>query len=249
MMEAKLPGCGIKATPHITSRLKTLKRLWQTAYDIIYGPNTSGFGWDPETKLVTADDDVWDEYHTMTQLDKTIGAVRTSANHHRPLLLLHRHTYATAMNDRCFPMQGQPFSHFVFTNPIVDLSNFGAPTSNPGIGHLLHPIFLCSSYSNPKQVPKRQTPHSNLVTQVTLHDSTFVALSHGRIHNLVEDNGKVKRTDNRLKELGITMEDVEAFESIGQHSDGWPRWEVQGYDQRLQMRMTSMRSDKVEKRG
>ncbi|KAI9075830.1 hypothetical protein K1719_042197 [Acacia pycnantha] len=62
MMEAKLPGCGIKATPHITSRLKTLKRLWQTTYDIIYGPNTSGFGWDPETKLVTADDDVWEEY-------------------------------------------------------------------------------------------------------------------------------------------------------------------------------------------
>ncbi|KAI9119967.1 hypothetical protein K1719_008936 [Acacia pycnantha] len=62
MMEAKLPGCGIKATPHITSRLKTLKRLWQTAYDIIYGPNTSGFGWDLETKLVTADDDVWEEY-------------------------------------------------------------------------------------------------------------------------------------------------------------------------------------------
>ncbi|KAI9077191.1 hypothetical protein K1719_040849 [Acacia pycnantha] len=62
MMEAKLPGCGIKATPHITSRLKTLKRLWQTAYDIIYGPNTSGFGWDPETKLVTADDDVWEKY-------------------------------------------------------------------------------------------------------------------------------------------------------------------------------------------
>ncbi|KAI9121272.1 hypothetical protein K1719_008305 [Acacia pycnantha] len=62
MMEAKLPGCGIKATPHITSRLKTLKRLWQTTYDIIYGPSTSGFGWDPETKLITADDDIWDEY-------------------------------------------------------------------------------------------------------------------------------------------------------------------------------------------
>ncbi|KAI9114192.1 hypothetical protein K1719_014842 [Acacia pycnantha] len=55
-------GYGIKATPHITSRLKTLKRLWQTAYDIVYGPNTSGFGWDPETKLILASDDVWEEY-------------------------------------------------------------------------------------------------------------------------------------------------------------------------------------------
>ncbi|KAI9125967.1 hypothetical protein K1719_003385 [Acacia pycnantha] len=34
MMEEKLPGCGIKACPHITSRIKTLKKLWQTAYDM-----------------------------------------------------------------------------------------------------------------------------------------------------------------------------------------------------------------------
>ena len=62
MMEAKLPGCGIKATPHITSRIKTLKRLWQMAYDMVYGPNTSGFGWDPDTKFVTAEPAVWEEY-------------------------------------------------------------------------------------------------------------------------------------------------------------------------------------------
>ncbi|KAI9128145.1 hypothetical protein K1719_001138 [Acacia pycnantha] len=62
MMEEKLPGCGIKACPHITSRIKTLKKLWQTAYDMVYGANASGFGWDPDTKCVTADKDVWDEY-------------------------------------------------------------------------------------------------------------------------------------------------------------------------------------------
>ncbi|KAI9122775.1 hypothetical protein K1719_005664 [Acacia pycnantha] len=73
MMEAKLPGCGIKATPHITSRLKTLKRLWQTTYDIIYGPNTSGFGWDPETKLVTADDNVWEEYMKTLKPSESTG--------------------------------------------------------------------------------------------------------------------------------------------------------------------------------
>ncbi|KAI9113870.1 hypothetical protein K1719_015121 [Acacia pycnantha] len=58
MMEEKLPGCGIKACPHITSRIKTLKKLWQTAYDMVYGTNTSGFGWDPGTKCVTADKEV-----------------------------------------------------------------------------------------------------------------------------------------------------------------------------------------------
>ncbi|KAI9084620.1 hypothetical protein K1719_033402 [Acacia pycnantha] len=62
MMEEKLPGCGIKACPHITSKIKTLKKLWQTAYNMVYGTNTSGFGWDPDTKCVTADKEVWDEY-------------------------------------------------------------------------------------------------------------------------------------------------------------------------------------------
>ncbi|KAI9079916.1 hypothetical protein K1719_038162 [Acacia pycnantha] len=44
MMEEKLPGHGIKACPHITSRVKTLKRLWQAACDMSYGTNTYGFG-------------------------------------------------------------------------------------------------------------------------------------------------------------------------------------------------------------
>ncbi|KAI9128445.1 hypothetical protein K1719_001438 [Acacia pycnantha] len=61
MMEQKA-GCGIKATPHITSRIKTFKRLWQMAYDMVYGPNTSRFDWDPDTKFVTAEPVVWEEY-------------------------------------------------------------------------------------------------------------------------------------------------------------------------------------------
>ncbi|KAI9105170.1 hypothetical protein K1719_022699 [Acacia pycnantha] len=62
MMEEKLPGCGIKACPHITSKIKTLKRLWQTAYDMMYETNTSAVGWDPDTKCITAEKEVWNEY-------------------------------------------------------------------------------------------------------------------------------------------------------------------------------------------
>ena len=29
---------------------------------MVYGSNTSGFGWDPERKVVTADKEVWEEY-------------------------------------------------------------------------------------------------------------------------------------------------------------------------------------------
>ena len=62
MMEQKAPNCCIKAYPHIVSHIRTLKQSWQTVYDMVFGTNTSGFGYDPETKCVTADKDVWDEY-------------------------------------------------------------------------------------------------------------------------------------------------------------------------------------------
>ncbi|XP_054785965.1 uncharacterized protein At2g29880-like [Prosopis cineraria] len=62
MIEEKSPGCGILAVPHIQSRLKTLKTSWQVIYDMLYGSNTSGFGWDPDKQCVTADKEVWDEY-------------------------------------------------------------------------------------------------------------------------------------------------------------------------------------------
>ncbi|KAI9084092.1 hypothetical protein K1719_033948 [Acacia pycnantha] len=88
MMEEKLPGCGIKACPHITSRIKTLKKLWQTAYDMVYGTNTSGFGWDPDTKCVKTDKEMWDEYikvcscipHSDTMSKKKKGHIQVDSD-------------------------------------------------------------------------------------------------------------------------------------------------------------------------
>ncbi|KAI9070865.1 hypothetical protein K1719_047171 [Acacia pycnantha] len=61
MMEEKLLGCGIKAPPHITSRIKTLKKLWQPLMTWYTGERFE-LWCDPHTKCVTADKDVWDEY-------------------------------------------------------------------------------------------------------------------------------------------------------------------------------------------
>ncbi|KAF7826811.1 Myb/SANT-like domain containing protein [Senna tora] len=61
-MESKWPGCGLKAIPHIQSRYKTLKATWKDVHDMAYGNNTSGFGWDPDRCMLTAEKDVWDSY-------------------------------------------------------------------------------------------------------------------------------------------------------------------------------------------
>lgn len=55
MLIEKLPSHGIKGVPHIQSRIKTPKNNWQAIFDLVYGPNTSEFGWDSVTKYVIAE--------------------------------------------------------------------------------------------------------------------------------------------------------------------------------------------------
>ncbi|KAI8567434.1 hypothetical protein RHMOL_Rhmol02G0122000 [Rhododendron molle] len=62
VLHEKLPGHGIKAKPHIESRIKTLKKDVCIVYDMIYGGSTSGFGWDPNTNMVVAEKHIWDDY-------------------------------------------------------------------------------------------------------------------------------------------------------------------------------------------
>uniref|UniRef100_A0A5B7BF87 Myb/SANT-like domain-containing protein n=1 Tax=Davidia involucrata TaxID=16924 RepID=A0A5B7BF87_DAVIN len=61
-LNVKLPDAGIRAKPHIESRIKTMKKDFNIVYDMIYGPNTSGFGWDADKKCVVAEPPVWEDY-------------------------------------------------------------------------------------------------------------------------------------------------------------------------------------------
>ena len=54
LMEKKLSGCGIKASPHIESRYKTLRRQYWAIADML-GPNASGFGWNDNEKMVVVE--------------------------------------------------------------------------------------------------------------------------------------------------------------------------------------------------
>ncbi|KAL5539933.1 hypothetical protein UlMin_042972 [Ulmus minor] len=61
-LEVKLPGCELKAKPHIESRMKTLKTQFYVVHEMLTGPNYSGFGWDSDRKMVTAEKPIWDAY-------------------------------------------------------------------------------------------------------------------------------------------------------------------------------------------
>lgn len=59
LLDVSLPNSGLKAEPHIKSRMKTWKTHFGIVYDMV---NASGFGWDEEKCCIIADDSVWNEY-------------------------------------------------------------------------------------------------------------------------------------------------------------------------------------------
>ncbi|PON78101.1 hypothetical protein TorRG33x02_239380 [Trema orientale] len=61
-LEIHLPGCGLKAEPHIESRMKTLKAQFYIVHEMLTGLNCSGFGCDADRKLMYAEKLVWDAY-------------------------------------------------------------------------------------------------------------------------------------------------------------------------------------------
>ena len=61
LMEDKLFECGLKPTPHIESRVKLLKKQYNTIVEML-GPNYSRFGWDDINKCVTCEEDTFKEW-------------------------------------------------------------------------------------------------------------------------------------------------------------------------------------------
>ncbi|ESR57637.1 hypothetical protein CICLE_v10024558mg [Citrus x clementina] len=59
MLELKIPGCGLKASPHIESRVKYFKLKHNVVADMLA---LSGFGWDSEKSMIVCDKSVYDEY-------------------------------------------------------------------------------------------------------------------------------------------------------------------------------------------
>ncbi|CAL5084395.1 unnamed protein product [Urochloa decumbens] len=55
----KLPGRGIKASPHVDSRLKVMKRKYYSIKDMLASP---GFSWDDARKMIQCEKQRYDEY-------------------------------------------------------------------------------------------------------------------------------------------------------------------------------------------
>ncbi|KAJ8423034.1 hypothetical protein Cgig2_021926 [Carnegiea gigantea] len=61
-LKAKLPESNLKTQPHVHSRLQHFKGIYNVVHDMVVGSCTSGFGWNPETKSVVVEKEVWKAY-------------------------------------------------------------------------------------------------------------------------------------------------------------------------------------------
>ncbi|CAN6579235.1 unnamed protein product [Malus baccata var. baccata] len=59
MLEAKLPGCGIQASPHIESRVKTLKKKYCALTEML---SQGGFSWDDKQMMLVCNRSLYDEW-------------------------------------------------------------------------------------------------------------------------------------------------------------------------------------------
>ncbi|TXG63780.1 hypothetical protein EZV62_010774 [Acer yangbiense] len=76
MMEAKLPNCGLKASPHIESRVKTLKAKYCALHELL---SQSGFGWNDEHMMLMCEKNVYDEWVKIYGNDRATGVNASNA--------------------------------------------------------------------------------------------------------------------------------------------------------------------------
>ncbi|KAL2925447.1 putative malate:quinone oxidoreductase [Bienertia sinuspersici] len=67
-----IPGCGLKSSPHIDSRLKTLLGKFRAITQMLA---TSGFKWDDERNMISVDRSVYDEYRKSHPNCKNLYAI------------------------------------------------------------------------------------------------------------------------------------------------------------------------------
>ncbi|XP_061372135.1 uncharacterized protein LOC133314647 [Gastrolobium bilobum] len=62
MMHLKIPDCSLKAIPHITSRVKLLKKQYNAIYEMTGGSGGSGFGWNDSKKMIDVEKGIFDDW-------------------------------------------------------------------------------------------------------------------------------------------------------------------------------------------
>ncbi|XP_061341923.1 uncharacterized protein LOC133288223 [Gastrolobium bilobum] len=62
LMHQRIPGCTLRGIPHITSRVKLLKKHYNAIAEMIGGSGGSGFGWNDAKKMIDVEREVFNDW-------------------------------------------------------------------------------------------------------------------------------------------------------------------------------------------
>ncbi|XP_061365998.1 uncharacterized protein LOC133309259 [Gastrolobium bilobum] len=62
LMHQRIPGCTLKGIPHITSRVKLLKKHYNAIAEMISPNGASGFGWNDTKKMIEVEREIFNDW-------------------------------------------------------------------------------------------------------------------------------------------------------------------------------------------
>lgn len=92
-LHQKMPGCGLKASPHIESRVKHLKKQYGAIADML---KASGFGWNDQDKMIVVEKNVFDDW--VKSHPKAQGLYKKPFPHFDDLALVYGKDRATGID-------------------------------------------------------------------------------------------------------------------------------------------------------
>uniref|UniRef100_A0A803KM48 Myb/SANT-like domain-containing protein n=1 Tax=Chenopodium quinoa TaxID=63459 RepID=A0A803KM48_CHEQI len=76
MIKSVLPNCGLKADPHIESRIKHWTEKYSAMAEML---STSGFGWDSDKKMLQVEKIVFDEWVKVDDANELVASLHNTS--------------------------------------------------------------------------------------------------------------------------------------------------------------------------
>ncbi|XP_061361229.1 uncharacterized protein LOC133305087 isoform X2 [Gastrolobium bilobum] len=99
MMHLRIPGCSLRSIPHITSRVKLLKKQYNAIHDMVGGNGGSGFGWNDAKKMIDVEKEIFDDWVKSHHTAK--GLYNKPFPHYEALGIIFGNDVASGGNSEC----------------------------------------------------------------------------------------------------------------------------------------------------
>uniref|UniRef100_A0A803N0B5 Myb/SANT-like domain-containing protein n=1 Tax=Chenopodium quinoa TaxID=63459 RepID=A0A803N0B5_CHEQI len=210
MIKFVLPNCGLKADPHIESRIKHWAEKYSAMAEML---STSGFGWDSDKKILQVEKTVFDEWAKAHK--KAKGLYGVPFPHYETLAEIYAKDKAT----------GEVSKSFVgaIDNMNVEIANQSMTIESDEDGYMDSPTH--STYSTQSTTQSQKRPMKKEDDNTPSKKAKMKEMKRkGKTHQKVDDaNELVASLHNTSKTFGKIFEHINA--NLGTMANSWSKAE------------------------